>query len=196
MTSTIERERAILQELARYYEARVEPTLSTPRACVLAARITNLMLTEFGISHLITHVDAFIVNDEWRDFINSGGHLRGIAMPETAWSIGYNSAEKPERKSLPGHLVVETDNYFVDLSSRQFDRPQHNIETDSPMVVPLGSLTELPNGVWSVPIRKGHYLFRDAAVPRTPGPSFTDWHQNCWHFAADCEATIRRALDE
>jgi len=193
MTSTIEREKVVLRELANYYKTQVEPTLSTLRTCVLAARIANLILTEFEIPHDVTHVNALIVNDEWHDFVNSTDDLDITGLPDAAWSIRYNSAEKPEKNGLPGHLVVETDHYFVDLSARQLDRPQHNIITAAPLVVPFGALTELPDGFWSVPIRKGHYLFRDAAVRRSP-KHCPDWTRNCWRYSSECEAVVRRAL--
>lgn len=194
MTSTVDREMIVLRELANYYETCVEPTLGTHRACVLATRITNLMLTEFEIPHVVTHIDSFIVNDDWWDFVNSKSDLDITRLPETAWSIGCNSAETPKKNGFPGHLVVETDNYFVDLSSRQFDRPQHNIITAAPLIVPLGQLTELPDDFWSVPIPKGHYLFRDAAVPRNPSRSCSDSKQNHLRYVSDCEAAIRHAL--
>jgi hypothetical protein len=46
-----------------------------------------------------------------------------------------------------------------------------------------------------VPIRRGHYLFRDAIVQRSPKYS-RDWIRNCWHYTSECEAAVRRALRE
>ena len=196
MTTTIDREKIVLSELASFYATRIVPTLATLRACVFASRLTSAILTRFEIPHKVTHVDVLVVNDEWWDFYIEKRITEITELPETAWSVGCNSDEKPQANGFPGHLVVETEDFFVDLSSGQFDRPQHKILTNSPLVAPLGDLLELHDDWWSIPILEGRYVFRDAAVPRMPSQSSPDWSRNCWASISECEKAIRHVLDE
>jgi hypothetical protein len=196
MATTTDREKTVLRELASFYSARVVPTLATLRACVFAARLTSEILTEFEIPHEIAHVDVLVVNDEWWEYCVEKGISDVAHVPDTVWSVSCYSNEKPEKNGFPGHLVVETDDFLVDLSSGQFDRPQHKILTNSPLVAPMGSLLELHDDWWSVPILEGRYLFRNAAVPRMPSRGSPDWSRTCWSSITECEKVIRRALDE
>ena len=110
----------------------------------------------------------------------------------------FRSSGSYDPNGFSGHLIVETENFMIDLSAQQFDRPQHEIVTGGPLVVPLSDLTEVRQGfvlneTWSVPIELGHYWFNDAVLPTRPSNS-NDWRYGYRDFLPDCVKAMRRAM--
>lgn len=197
MGTTIERERTAVTAIARIYHEMLQPLLPSDAMCVFATRITSLLLTELRIKHTCSHLDVICMNDEMFECLSTPPDAR----PETAFECGTLSIDRPLPSSSDeevdnafyGHMIIETSNFFVDLTAHQFDLPEQRIVTGSPLVVPLGSLTEPRlnylgfemDNVWSVPIERGHYFFRNAMlqdVPRTEaewGPVPPSWFKVC-----------------
>lgn len=71
-----------------------------------------------------------------------------MAWDADAWSVGVGfgqamvATNKDSRQSngFDGHLIVTTDNFYVDLTAYQFDRLEHGINTQGPLVVPISDV--------------------------------------------------------
>lgn len=147
------------------------PRLSDSSACVASARFGWELLHWAGVEAWVTQVDAIGLDEQsYMEVINGEG--------PTGWSVGALSMTEVPNK-WNGHVVVETNDWFIDLTAGQFDRPDKGIMFGNGLCVPVGELTHHV-GVWQgdwfeVPVAQGHYLFRDAVVQRdiTKAP---DWH--------------------
>lgn len=163
--------RIMVETLSSVWLRGAAPRLSTDGACVAGARFGLEFLTRFGVESWVTQVDAIGLDElSYREVLNGEG--------PTGWSVGALSVTSVPNK-WNGHVVVETNDWFVDLTAGQFDRPDKGIMFGHGLCVPVGELTHHV-GIWQgdwfeVPVAKGHYLFRDAVVQRdiTKAP---DWH--------------------
>jgi len=86
------------------------------------------------------------------------------------------------------HFIIETDNFFVDLTAPQFDSPRHQVRIPRVLIVPLGDLRELSEDVWSVPIPLGRYIFCGADKPKHPD----HWSSIDSFFSPIVSACVRR----
>jgi hypothetical protein len=93
-----------------------------------------------------------------------------------------------------GHLIIETDNFLVDLSALQFDTPGYQVRTFGHLIVPLANLEEVEHGVWSVPIPLGRYLFCDAERPVNPA-SLKDVEELFRPIIPECVRRVRQAMN-
>lgn len=198
---TLEDEQRAVSALADFFRTAVLPDIQDQRCCVLAARLATKALDRVGIPNLHRHVDATCFNDELLYHLTAGTTPEDVPM--SAWSIAVWSDHEERFPTHPsngfsGHLIVETENYFIDLSSRQFDRSEHNITTGGPLVMPLSKLTEVRQtfarpGSWNVPIKSGHYWFNDAVNPLEP-TGLSSWRYGYREFLPKCVKAIRRAM--
>ena len=201
---TLEDEKRAVNALADFWSSEVQPNMRTLSACLMAARLATKALDHIGVSNQLSHVDATCINDDWLHHALSGNPA--AKRPSSAWSLAvwsnhdqvFQSAGRFNPNGFSGHLIVETDNFMIDLSAQQFDREQHRILTGGPLVVPLKDLTEVRhafvlNETWSVPIKLGHYWINDAVLPSTPSDS-DDWRRGYRDFLPDCVKAMRLAM--
>jgi hypothetical protein len=122
------------------YRAEVPMAIN---ACILAANYTHRVLDAFEIKHQVRPIGATIFNRKgWELFPTPANEL-----PPEAWSVHCSSrSEHVLMSGWSGHLVVETAEYFIDLSANQFSRPGHQITILGPLIVPRSSIKELPSG--------------------------------------------------
>lgn len=161
----------MVKTLTQTWLKGVAPRLSTVSACVAGARFGSEYLKRFGIKSWAAQVDAIGLDEQsYQEMLNGEG--------PTGWSIGAISVTDVPNK-WNGHVVVETNEWFIDLTAGQFDRPDKGILFGNGLCVPVGELVHHV-GIWQgdwfeVPVAQGHYLFRDAVVQRdiTKAP---DWH--------------------
>lgn len=175
MTTNISSEAELLREVADFWTKEIQPKV-VPQACVLASRITTYALSRFGIKWEVHHSDALAVNDEWYNLYFEQGVPQEL-LPPTAWSVGAVTMKNVVGthrhitfgdKGFSGHLVVTTDEHFIDLSSGQFDRPNNGIITGAPLIVSRSLITKpqtlRARDFISVPITQGKFLLRRAKV--------------------------------
>lgn len=171
LKSTYHVERLMIETLSSVWVRGAVPRLTTAGACVAGSRFGLEYLRQVGIDCWVTQVDAIGLDEQsYEEVLNGEG--------PTGWSVGALSVTEVPNK-WNGHVVVETNEWFVDLTAGQFDRPDKGIVFGHGLCVPVGELVEHV-GVWQgdwfeVPVAQGHYLFRDAVVQRdiTKAP---DWH--------------------
>lgn len=170
-THLASREDWLVDALAKEWLAGVVPRLDEIGACVAGARFGWEYLTRLGIKAWVTQVDAIGLDElSYKEVMNGEG--------PTGWSIGALSVTSVPNK-WNGHVVVETDGWFVDLTAGQFDRPDKGIMFGNGLCVPQTQLVHHV-GVWQgdwfeVPVAQGHYLFRDAVIQRDIRKA-PDWH--------------------
>jgi hypothetical protein len=166
-----EKESLLVKDLASIWVQAVMPRLPDVGACVAGSRFGSEFMKELGVHAWATQLDAIAIDEQSYQEM-----LRGEAP--NGWSVGAFSMTTVPNK-WNGHVVVETTNWFIDLTAGQFDRPDKGIVFGNGLCVPAEEIIFHENiwhGDWfEVPVAQGHYLFRDAVVKRdiTKAP---DWH--------------------
>lgn len=168
-------------------------------SCILAGRVASEVLTDRNIDHEVVPIAAVVENHAMRAV-----HMTGV-MNDDAWNVCcgefMNVEQPPETGSWTGHLVVVTDNYFIDLTATQFARPAKQINIDSPLIAKLDDLQtyEIPlydkNTIWigfQLPAG-GRYLFQPQLGNQRykTGP---DWQRGYKSFAGSMIRNVRRAI--
>lgn len=116
----------------------IDATLPQKNACILAARVASQALNDIGIDHELVPIASVVENEAMRAV-----HMTGL-MNDDAWNVCcgkfINFKQDHEEGSWQGHIVIFTDNYFVDLTAPQFSRPAKNIIIDRPLIIPISDL--------------------------------------------------------
>lgn len=171
-----------------------------PNACILAARLTVETARYFGVTVMPVAVHLNVANDDAFDLLATETPME--EWPETAWTLGWSDASV-EATGWNGHLVVVVgdpgDEYVVDLSAYQFDRPHKHITTGAPLVAgpgQVGEITSAPNGLvhmLHIALPEGHYLFSPA--PENTGyKTAPDWRTKYKVFAGPMIRHLRTRL--
>jgi hypothetical protein len=169
-TVSQEKESLLVKDLGFTWVQAVMPRLQETGACVAGSRFGSEFLKELGVNAWVTQLDAIAIDEQSYNEMISGEAPNG-------WSVGAFSMTTVPNK-WNGHVVVETTNWFIDLTAGQFDRPDKGIVFGNGLCVPTEKIIFHENiwqGDWfEVPVEQGHYLFRDAVVKRdiTKAP---DW---------------------
>jgi hypothetical protein len=164
-------EQIVMETLSSVWLRGAAPRLTTDGACVAGSRFGLEFLKQTGIEAWVTQVDAIALDEQsYREMLNG--------EPPTGWSVGALSVTEVPNK-WNGHVIVETNQWFIDLTAGQFDRPDKGIVFGNGLCVPTGKLIDHV-GIWQgdwfeVPVAQGHYLFRDAVVQRDIKKA-PDWH--------------------
>lgn len=145
MITNIETERKVIDHLVDLWNSEVRPNVMT-NACVLSARIASEVFTHFNIEHTVRPMAVMAMNDKMLAHQQNGDTY--TAWDADAWSVGVGfgqsmvATNKDSRQSngFDGHLIVTTDNFYVDLTAYQFDRLEHGINTQGPLVVPISDV--------------------------------------------------------
>lgn len=140
---TIKTEQEVLEHISRGWQDFRSQVPLSPNACILAANYVHRVLEMFDIDHKVRPIGATVFNRKgWELFGTPANEL-----PPEAWSVHCSSrSEQLLTSGWSGHLVVETKDFFVDLSAEQFSRPDHQIQIFSPLIVPMSRISELPSG--------------------------------------------------
>lgn len=195
-TITLNEEHTALKEIASIFLEDIQPQFDSLGTCVYAAVLASQTLTEIGINHYRSHVDSYLFPADriWP------GSLTRKNLPRSRWVRCYSTSRTVDGYGMPGnngtfrgHLIIETDNFLVDLSALQFDTPGHQVRTFGHLIVPLADLEEVEHGVWSVPIPLGRYLFCDAEQPVNPA-SLKDVEELFAPIIPECVRRVRQAM--
>lgn len=114
----MDKEQDIIDALVDGWITAVEPHTRV-NACILAARVTSLVLDYYNITNRVIACETFVFNQaaiKQLELNTPTGE-----WPPEAWSIGVTS-DSPGGE-YGGHLIVKTDELLIDLSARQFHRP-------------------------------------------------------------------------
>lgn len=169
---TIEQERKALDELEHIFSTQIQPCFDDLGTCMIAALVASATLQDLGIPHRCSHVDSYLfgATNPYQ------GNFRRKTLPRTRWDRAYTTSKNLDKRfittqnsdGIAGHYIVETNNFLVDLSAAQFHLPRLHVQTNGPLILPLGVLEEVGHDVWSVPIQTGKYIFCDAENPQEP----------------------------
>lgn len=136
-------EQQILEELSRSWIQSRSKLTSTINACILAGNYAHRILDRLGVPHRVRPIGVTVFNQK-------GWELFGVPaeeLPDDAWSVHCSSRSAHILENgWSGHLVIETENFFLDLTAEAFARPSNNINIFGPLLVPRSQIAELPNG--------------------------------------------------
>lgn len=169
MITSIEAEREVINALVDLWNSEVRPHVTT-NACILSARITSEVLKSFNIEHAVFSMAVMAMNDEMLH--NQQNEVLHTAWSPTAWSVGVGfgqmiatNKDSRDGTGFDGHVIVVTDNHYIDLTAYQFDRLEHHIDTNGPLIVPMADVIHpytltpnSPNQWIYVPIQEGHLV--------------------------------------
>ena len=128
--ATPERQEEVLQSLIKAWDEIVAPNV-VDACCVLAGRVATEALRYMDIRHLVVPIDALAFNSAAFDLI---GEVPADEWGDSeAWSVGAMTTDLEANWS--GHVVVVTDDWFLDLSANQFNRFNRSIVLPNRMLV-------------------------------------------------------------
>jgi hypothetical protein len=165
---------------------------ATPNACILAANFARRILPRFYVSTFVRPVGVIAFNREGWEAICYGQPLTG-----DAWSVGCSSRFTTSDFAYDGHVVIQTSNWYLDLTAEAFERPEHNIVMGGPVLIPLAKLGVIPKDhrlheltqttrTYSIPLNTGIYTFFDEPN-NLKFRSAPDWQVD-WHDLRGAEA--------
>ena len=197
-------EQLILQKLVESWNQDVRPFV-VENACVLAARIASEVLTYFGIEHKHVSMAAMSMNDIMFAHQKNGDHHS--QWDTSAWSVGVGfpnmvatNVDNREASGFEGHVVIITDNFYLDLTAYQMSRLNRGIDTGGSILVSLQQIRHpytmpLFPGDWSyIPIPEGHLL-------ATPNDNeqyklSNDWRKNYKIQSGEIIRSVRNQLSD
>jgi hypothetical protein len=125
-----ELEYTILCEIQKYWENYKKTNNIVDNSCILAANFAHKTLSSLDVPHAIVPIGVTVFNtDGYEYFGNSASEL-----PDSAWSV--HCSTRSTGSGFSGHLVIETENYLLDLTAVAFERKQHNIVVGESLIVP------------------------------------------------------------
>lgn len=178
-----------------------------PNACILGARVASEILSYFGVRHQVLVARVIAVNDLMLSHMEQG--TDPIDFSPSAWSvaIGFpdNHRSRPNLPVQPGfngHVVILTDNFYLDLTASQMNRPFRKILVDEPLLVPLAEiglrrLREDDEIEWAfIPLKEGKLLFRflEDSPSTTTYKKSRDWRIHYTRFAGPMIRSIKQSL--
>lgn len=182
-----------LEEFSHAARRLVDEQSTKVNDCVLATKIGSIMLARVGVPHRPTPVHVAIYNRDGWAYAQRGVPL--AEWPDSAHSLGTQKGIPAAPGRWNGHLVLVLrgggQRALLDLSPRQFRRPQHGV------VIPdvVGTLLRTP---WT-PQDPAELVVDDATEtrilyrPMTPGdPDSRSWAEssdwNTEHITDDAHA--------
>lgn len=140
-----EQEHQILKNLANEWNKYSSENNIIVNSCILASNFASKTLVCVGVPHQVRVIGATVFNQ--RGFETFG--TQPEELPEDAWSVHVSSLSRndPRKPAFSGHVVIETENFFVDLTAEAFSRPQHQMAINDPLVVPKGKISIFSRGV-------------------------------------------------
>jgi hypothetical protein len=169
-------ETELLHKLAHEWQEQVRPHVRV-NACILAARLTHEVLDYFNIPHDLQPVRCTITNDIMWDCMVNAESPR-FDFPPEAWSLGVGKG-LGDGDGWSGHIVVITNNNYIDLSAEQFDRPRRDILSGGPLILPQQGFSYVDKPavkMWHHPLPKGHLIWAPEHNPSYK--QAIDWRSN------------------
>jgi hypothetical protein len=125
-----ELEYTILCEIQKHWENYKKTNNIVDNSCILAGNFAHKILTSLDVPHAVVPIGVTVFNkDGYEYFGNSASEL-----PDSAWSV--HCSTRSTGSGFSGHLVIETENYLLDLTAVAFERKQHNIVVGESLIVP------------------------------------------------------------
>lgn len=130
--------------------------LFIPSHCIAGSVCAYEAARYFGFKAEIVACDCGVFNAlAWAE--NSKGNHDVANWPEGAWSVGASHSTEAEEGRYNSHVVCLVEGVLVDLSFRQFNRPEKAILAE-PMATAFrlpsfegdGYAATLPEGAWAV----------------------------------------------
>lgn len=131
----IEIERQILKKVASAWQDYATTHKLASNTCVLASNFASKVLSLLDIDNSVKTIGATVFN-------RRGWELYGIptkSLPDDAWSVHCSS--RCTGPGFSGHVVVETTNFFLDLTSSSFERLERNLLVGRNLIVPQADIT-------------------------------------------------------
>lgn len=140
---TAKTEQQILESIVDGWLKSREELTSIINACILAGNYAHRILDKLEVPHRVRPIGATVFNQKgWQMFGTPANQL-----PDDAWSVHCSSrSEHILLNGWSGHLIIETENFFLDLTAEAFSRPNHEISIFGPLLVPKSQIKELPSG--------------------------------------------------
>ncbi len=112
-------------------------------SCLNASRVTIEALAAFGIRATAMSVDILCFNkafDAQTKRLGRIPHVGKDTLDEGAWAMGIDrndASTDAANNAWCGHLVVIAQDFLIDASARQFDRPEKNIRIPDIIIAPV-----------------------------------------------------------
>ncbi len=138
------REKYVLESLREQWIQDWQPDLQK-NACILAGRLGKSVIDLCGLNVKVVPVGVVVYNQSGWD--NQFTH--SADLPDSAWNVACTGRIKnldvavTSTGGWDGHLLLETDNYFLDLTANAFSRPEHGINIPGPLLVHKDQITTL-----------------------------------------------------
>jgi len=145
-------EEQIVRALARAWDEEIAPNVH-PACCILASRCARETLLYFNLSNQVLPLKVYCYNES--GFDNRFTPLEN--WHDEAWGVG--TGELAGKNEYAGHIVVLSQNWFIDLSAKQYDRPQKGILTGGSIVKSRDEIVFLRTEA-QFPLKQGIYTMR------------------------------------
>jgi hypothetical protein len=120
-----------------------DPSVGNVRLCIFGTKAFIDTAAYFGIDAKPLPVTAIAANRGWLEWTSTVGGLEKALfsevelppLPDDAWSVGIDY--RGTLGGYPGHLLAVTGDQAVDITARQFARPEYRIMVpDEPLIIP------------------------------------------------------------
>ena len=125
-----ELEYKILCEIQKYWKNYKKTNNIVDNSCILAANFAHKTLTSLDVPHAVVPIGVTVFNKEGYEYFGNSVN----EIPENAWSV--HCSTRSTGSGFSGHLVIETENYLLDLTAVAFERKQYNIVVGESLIVP------------------------------------------------------------
>lgn len=178
--------------LAQTWRRTMAPQL-TPSCCILAARMATNALTALGVRSIEIPVAVAAYNQR-------GWEERNLPIKDwspDAWSVGASSRQVAyqfrQDGGFDGHVVVGTENFVIDLSAPQFDRPMRSIVTGGPLVARWEAFEVVSRSSRKIGLLEGVYLI-EAEPWNTGYKESLDWKRGWRKFGGEFVENLKDSL--
>lgn len=124
----------ILSETQKYWQNYKTKNNIDDNSCILAVNFAHKILSALDVPHVIVPIGTTVFNKDGYDHFGKPAS----ELPDSAWSV--HCSTRSTGSGFSGHLVIETENYLLDLTAIQFERKNHNIVIGESLIVPHGDM--------------------------------------------------------
>jgi hypothetical protein len=124
----------ILSETQKYWQNYKTKNNIDDNSCILAVNFAHKILSALDVPHVIVPIGTTVFNKDGYDHFGESAS----ELPDSAWSV--HCSTRSTGSGFSGHLVIETENYLLDLTALQFERKKHNIVVGESLIVPHGEM--------------------------------------------------------
>ena len=124
----------ILCETQKHWQNYKTKNNIDDNSCILAVNFAHKILSALDVPHVIVPIGTTVFNKDGYDHFGKPAS----ELPDSAWSV--HCSTRSTGSGFSGHLVIETENYLLDLTALQFERKNHNIVIGESLIVPHGDM--------------------------------------------------------